>query len=132
MTRALAHKRPAGATTRPRAPEAPPTTAITALHRRELAALHTRATRVSAVLKAIANEARLLLVCQLAEGEKSVGQLQSYIGLSQSAVSQHLALLREHKLVSTRRRGQSIHYALCSGETAAIIRTLHDQFCGKR
>jgi ArsR family transcriptional regulator, virulence genes transcriptional regulator len=111
--------------TRPAAP-------ITALHRRELAALHTRATRVSAVLKAIANESRLLLVCQLAEGEKSVSQLQSSVGLSQSAVSQHLALLREHKLVSTRRRGQSVHYALSSGETAAIIRTLHDQFCGKR
>ena len=131
MTRTPVRKRPGGAP-RSRAPETPPTAAITLLHRRELAALHTRATRVSAVLKAIANEARLLLVCQLAEGEKSVGQLQSCIGLSQSAVSQHLALLREHKLVSTRRRGQSIHYALSSGETAAIIRTLHDQFCRKR
>ena len=131
MRRAPTRKGSSG-TARARPAETPATVAITALGRRELAALHTRASRVSAVLKAIANEARLLLVCQLAEGEKSVGQLQSCVGLSQSAVSQHLALLREHKLVSTRRRGQSIHYALSSGETAAIIRTLHDQFCGKR
>ena len=104
----------------------------TTLRPSELAALHSRASRVCDVLKAIANEARLMLVCKLAEGEQSVGQLQAHVGLSQSAVSQHLALLREHKLVSTRRRGQSVHYALASGETAAIIKTLHDQFCGRR
>lgn len=105
---------------------------VSPLAPRELAALHSRANRVSALLRAIANEARLMLVCQLAEGEKSVSELQAHVGLSQSAVSQHLALLREHKLVSTRRRGQSIHYMLTSGETAAIIKTLHDQFCGRR
>jgi ArsR family transcriptional regulator, virulence genes transcriptional regulator len=95
----------------------------------ELAALRGSAARACAVLKALANEARLMLVCQLAEGEKTVGELQKSVGLSQSAVSQHLALLREHKLVSTRRNGQSVHYSLASGETAAIIETLHDQFC---
>ena len=104
----------------------------TTLRPSELAALHSRASRACVVLKALANEVRLMLVCHLAEGEKSVGQLQAHVGLSQSAVSQHLALLREHKLVSTRRRGQSVHYALTSGETAAIIKTLHDQFCGRR
>jgi len=109
-----------------------PAPVTTTLRPNELAALHSRASRVCVVLKAIANEARLMLVCKLAEGEKSVGQLQAHVGLSQSAVSQHLAMLREHKLVSTRRRGQSVHYALTSGETAAIIKTLHDQFCGKR
>ncbi len=103
-----------------------------ALRPSELAALHSSAARACTVLKALANEVRLMLVCQLAEGEKSVGQLQQCVGLSQSAVSQHLALLREHKLVSTRRNGQSVHYALASGAAAAIIKTLHDQFCTKR
>lgn len=104
----------------------------TSLRSRELAALQSSATRACAVLKVLANEVRLMLVCQLAEGEKSVGELQAYVGLSQSAVSQHLARLREHKLVATRRSGQSVHYVLASGETAALIQTLHDQFCGKR
>ena len=103
----------------------------TLLHPNELAALQTSATRAVAVLKVLANEVRLMLVCQLAEGEKSVGALQAYVGLSQSAVSQHLARLRKHKLVSTRRNGQSVHYVLASGETAALIKTLHDQFCRK-
>ncbi|HEV2227438.1 MAG TPA: metalloregulator ArsR/SmtB family transcription factor [Steroidobacteraceae bacterium] len=95
----------------------------------ELAALRGSAARACTVLKALANEARLMLVCQLAEGEKTVGQLQKSVGLSQSAVSQHLALLREHKLVSAHRNGKSVRYALASGEAAAIIETLHDQFC---
>lgn len=112
------------------APAATPVT--TSLRPHELAALHSRASRVCVVLKAIANEARLMIVCKLAEGEQSVGALQSHVGLSQSAVSQHLAMLREHKLVSTRRRGQSVHYALASDETAAIIKTLHEQFCVRR
>ncbi len=104
----------------------------TALRPSQLAALHSSATRACTLLKALANEVRLMLVCQLAEGEKSVGQLQQSVGLSQSAVSQHLALLREHKLVSTRRNGQSVYYALASGEAAAVIKILHDQFCMKR
>ena len=95
----------------------------------ELAALRSNAARACEVLKALANEVRLMLVCQLAEGEKTVGELQDSVGLSQSAVSQHLALLREHKLVSARRNGQSVHYSLASGEAAAIMQTLHDQFC---
>jgi len=112
------------------APRLAPVT--TTLRPSELAALHSRAPHACAVLKALANEARLMLVCKLAEGEKSVGQLQAHVGLSQSAVSQHLAMLREHKLVSTRRRGQSVHYALASGETAAIIKTLYEQFGARR
>lgn len=89
------------------------------------------AARACTVLRALANQARLMLVCQLAEGEKTVGQLQKSVGLSQSAVSQHLALLREHRLVFARRNGKSVRYSLASGEAAAIIETLHDQFCGR-
>jgi len=98
----------------------------------DLAALQSSATRACALLKALANQVRLMLVCQLAEGEKSVGELQACVGLTQSAVSQHLALLREHKLVSTRRNGQSVYYVLASREVEAVIKTLHGQFCGKR
>ena len=98
----------------------------------DLAALQSNATRACAVLKALSNQVRLMLVCQLSEGEKSVGELQDFVKLSQSAVSQHLALLRQPKLVATRRDGQSVYYRLVSGETAAVIKTLHDQFCTKR
>lgn len=106
----------------------PPTT----LRPSELAALHAKAARACVMLKALSSEVRLMLVCQLAEGEKSVGELQSHVGVSQSAVSQHLALLLEHKLVSRRRHGQSVYYVLASGGAAALVKTLHDEFCVKR
>jgi DNA-binding transcriptional ArsR family regulator len=102
------------------------------LRPKDLAELQANASRACDVLKAIANGARLLLVCQLAGGEKSVGELQAAVGLSQSSVSQHLALLREHHVVSPRREGQSVYYRLASPEVAALIKTLHDQFCTKR
>jgi ArsR family transcriptional regulator, virulence genes transcriptional regulator len=105
---------------------------LVALHASDLAALQANATRACALLKALSNEVRLMLVCQLADGEQSVGELQEFVGLSQSAVSQHLALLREHALVKTRRAGQSVFYRLASGEAAAVIRTLHAQFCVRR
>jgi DNA-binding transcriptional ArsR family regulator len=105
---------------------------LAALHAADLAALQANATRACTLLKALSNEVRLMLICQLADGEKSVGELQEFVGLSQSAVSQHLALLREHALVRTRREGQSVFYRLASGDAAAIIKTLHDRFCGRR
>lgn len=101
------------------------------LRPKDLAALQANASRACDVLKAIANGARLLLVCQLAGGERTVGELQGAVGLSQSSVSQHLALLREHHVVSPRREGQSVYYRLASPEVAALIKTLHDQFCTK-
>jgi len=61
-----------------------------------------------------------------------VSDLQPMIGLSQSALSQHLAVLRRKRLVRTRRAGQSIYYALASGEAAAIMHTLYEQFCRRR
>jgi DNA-binding transcriptional ArsR family regulator len=101
------------------------------LHPKELSELQANATRACDVLKAIANGARLMLVCQLAGGDKSVGELQASVGLSQSSVSQHLALLREHHVVSARRHGQQVYYGLASPEVAALIKTLHEQFCTK-
>ncbi len=80
----------------------------------------------------MANTSRLMVLCRLADGEKSVSELQPMIGLSQSALSQHLAVLRRRHLVRTRRDGQSIYYSLASGQAASIINTLHEQFCSRR
>jgi len=91
--------------------------------------LEKNAHRACDLLGAMANTSRLMILCQLADGEKSVSDLQPMIGLSQSALSQHLAVLRRKHLVRTRRAGQSIYYSLASGEAASIMHTLHDQFC---
>jgi DNA-binding transcriptional ArsR family regulator len=87
------------------------------------------ATRACGVLGAMSNPSRLLILCYLAEGEKSVGELEPLIGLSQSALSQHLAVLRGKHMVRTRREGQSILYSLASKEATALMHTLHEQFC---
>jgi DNA-binding transcriptional ArsR family regulator len=94
--------------------------------------LEKNAHKASDLLGAMANTSRLMIMCQLADGEKSVSALQPMIGLSQSALSQHLAVLRRKHLVRTRREGQSIYYSLTSGEAASIMQTLHEQFCRRR
>jgi DNA-binding transcriptional ArsR family regulator len=71
----------------------------------------------------------LLVLCNLANGEKSVGQLQSIIGLSQSALSQHLARLRQDGLVQTRRESQTIYYSLSSDEASRVIAVLYELYC---
>lgn len=91
--------------------------------------LERNAHRACDLLSAMANTSRLMILCQLAGGEKSVSDLQPAIGLSQSALSQHLAVLRRKHLVRTRRAGQLIYYSLASGEAASIMETLHEQFC---
>lgn len=91
--------------------------------------LERNAHKASELLGAMANVSRLMILCQLADGEKSVSDLQPMIGLSQSALSQHLAVLRSKHLVRTRREGQLIYYSLTSGQAASIIQTLHEQFC---
>jgi DNA-binding transcriptional ArsR family regulator len=99
---------------------------------RGLRQLERNAHRASDLLGAMANTSRLMILCRLADGEKSVSELQPMIGLSQSALSQHLAVLRRRHLVRTRRDGQSIYYSLASGEAASVIHTLHAQFCARR
>ncbi len=81
------------------------------------------------LLRTLANERRLLILCQLGEGELSVGALQARLGLSQSALSQHLALLREEGLVATRREGQMIHYRIVDPNAVRVIATLAEIFC---
>lgn len=82
------------------------------------------------LLRALANEKRLMLLCTLVEGEKSVGELNVEVDLSQSALSQHLAVLRADGLVSTRREAQTIYYSLADGPAHRIIATLHGIYCG--
>jgi DNA-binding transcriptional ArsR family regulator len=91
--------------------------------------MQTKAAHATALLKSMANETRLMILCQLSDGEHSVSELCERIPLSQSALSQHLAVLRRERLVATRRDGQSIFYSLASHEVRAIIGTLYELFC---
>ncbi|QNH11541.1 transcriptional regulator [Xanthomonas sp. GW] len=81
------------------------------------------------LLKALGNEKRLLLLCLLVDHEHSVGELNTRLDLSQSALSQHLAVLREDGLVQTRRDGQTIYYSLVPGPAQRILDTLHGIYC---
>jgi len=96
----------------------------------ELTAIAERAGEAVVLLKGLANESRLMVMCILAEGELSVSQLNNRLALSQSALSQHLALLREQGLVETRRVGQTIFYSLAESPALAVVRVLHQYFCG--
>lgn len=82
------------------------------------------------MLKALANRHRLMILCQLIDGERSVGNLAESLGVRDSTVSQHLALLRKDDLVSTRREGQTIWYALASVPVRRLVATLYDIYCG--
>lgn len=83
----------------------------------------------SRLLRALANENRLMILCLLADGERSVGQLNGEVDLSQSALSQHLAVLRNEGLVCTRRDAQTIYYSLAEGPAGRVIHLLHDLYC---
>lgn len=83
----------------------------------------------AALLKALAHPARLLVLCQLVEGEASVGELQPITGLSLSALSQHLSVLREMGLVTTRRESQTIHYSLAEGPAIGVLDALYAAYC---
>lgn len=91
--------------------------------------LERNAHRASSVLKAMSNERRLLILCHLSQHERSVGELERLIGLSQSALSQHLARLREDGLVGTRREAQTIYYSLRGDEARQIMTTLYGLYC---
>lgn len=82
------------------------------------------------MLKALANRHRLMILCQLNSGENSVGDLADMLGVRDSTVSQHLALLRKDGLVTTRRDGQTIWYALASEPVRRLVGTLYDIYCG--
>lgn len=83
----------------------------------------------AAFLKALAHEGRLMILCHLASGEKSVSELETLLGMRQAAVSQMLARLREEGFVRTRRDGKAIYYSLADTNTVAVIGLLHSLFC---
>lgn len=87
------------------------------------------AARAAALLKAMANEQRLMILCTLIEGPLSVSELNERVALSQSALSQHLAVLREANIVSTTREAQSVRYELPAGIATDVIALLHREFC---
>ena len=82
------------------------------------------------LMKALGNESRLMILCMLTEGEQSVSDLNDIIPLSQSALSQQLARLRQQGLVKTRRESQTIFYSLANGPADRVIHLLHDIYCG--
>jgi DNA-binding transcriptional ArsR family regulator len=111
--------------------EAAPAGTDFGLTRAEVARLRGSAVRVTDLLKAMANPSRLMILCQLAEGEKSVGEMERVVGLSQSGLSQHLAVLRRKRIVATRREAQSIFYSLASKEVEEIMASLYRIFCAR-
>ncbi len=84
------------------------------------------------LLKAVSNERRLLILCYLLESELSVTEMNDKLGLSQSALSQHLAVLRRQKLVKTRKEAQTVFYRIHSEEAVALIGLLHKLYCEKK
>ncbi|WP_107990552.1 metalloregulator ArsR/SmtB family transcription factor [Breoghania corrubedonensis] len=92
--------------------------------------MHDKAKQASDYLKALAHENRLLILCILSEGEKSVTELESMLSLRQPTVSQQLARLRAENLVSTRRDGKTIYYSLGDENVRRILATIYDMFCG--
>ncbi|MGI9369664.1 MAG: ArsR/SmtB family transcription factor [Ruegeria sp.] len=87
------------------------------------------ATQAAAFLKTLAHEGRLMILCHLGAGEKSVGELESLLEMRQAAVSQMLARLREEGIVTTRRDGKTIYYSLKDTNTAQMIELLYSLFC---
>ncbi len=91
--------------------------------------MHSKAGTAANLLRQLANASRLVVLCELVQGERSVGELEAVVDLSQSALSQHLAKLRAAKLVSTRRESQTIYYSLADAGVTKIIGTLYDLYC---
>ena len=88
------------------------------------------AEKVSGLMKMLSNKNRLLILCHLADAEKSVGELAELVGVQTPAMSQQLALLRRDGLVSTRRDGQTIYYALARGDVSKLMAFLYETYCG--
>ncbi len=92
--------------------------------------MQAHASDAAGLMKALGNESRLMILCSLAAGERSVGDLNVIVPLSQSALSQQLARLRQQGLVQTRRESQTIFYSLSPGPADRVINLLHDIYCG--
>jgi DNA-binding transcriptional ArsR family regulator len=98
----------------------------------DLARFSARADEVAVILKALAHRARLMVLCQLAEhGELRVGDLVNAVGLSQSALSQHLAKMRDEEILTFRRDGKELFYRIADPRCAALLNTLHGLYCSE-
>lgn len=98
----------------------------------DAATLQANAPRAAALLKAMSHSGRLTILCDLLDGERAVSQLERRVGLSQSALSQHLARLRREGLVATRREAQTVYYRLAEPSVERVIAALYESFCGPR
>jgi len=96
----------------------------------ELESLRRSADSACRLMKVLSNPDRLLLLCQLTQGEKRVGELEALVGISQPTLSQQLGVLREEGLVNTRREGKNIYYQIASPQALAVMNVLFEQFCG--
>jgi DNA-binding transcriptional ArsR family regulator len=95
----------------------------------ETEAFFEQARKASDLLKAMSHETRLVILCLLSEGERSVGDIETILSMPQAAVSQQLARLRLDRLVKTRREGRTVYYRLASEEVTTLIGTLYELFC---
>lgn len=91
--------------------------------------MHENVERVSGLLKSMSNQRRLLILCQLVDGEKSVGEIARSLEMKDAAASQQLSLLRKDRLVGTRRDGQTIFYSVTQPDVRELIKFLYMQFC---
>ncbi len=97
----------------------------------DLGQMQTSANGACRLMKVLANPDRLMILCQLSQGEKRVGELEEILAIAQPTLSQQLTVLREEALVSTRREGKHIYYTLCSPQALAVMQVLYEQFCNQ-
>ena len=96
----------------------------------DLEALQHAASQAASLLKVLANPDRLLLLCQMTQGEYCVSDLEGLTGIKQPTLSQQLTVLREEEMVSTRREGKQIFYSIASKEALAVMHVLYEMYCG--
>ena len=98
----------------------------------DLSAMHSAAMQASGLLKVLANPDRMMLLCQLTQGEHCVSDLETVLGIGQPTLSQQLAVLRDEQLVSTRREGKQIFYSIASAEAMAVLQLLYTLYCPRK
>ncbi len=96
----------------------------------DIKAMRAAAGQATSLLRTLANPDRLLLLCQLSQGEKSVGELEALLGIMQPTLSQQLGVLRQEEVVSTRRAGKQIFYSVKDPKTLVILNQLYALYCG--
>ncbi len=96
----------------------------------DMAAMRDAAGNASRLMKVLSNPDRLLILCQLAQGEHRVGELEALLGIVQPTLSQQLTVLRDEALVATRREGKHVHYRIDNAAVLSVIQALYANFCG--